>query len=125
MTEIYVVEYYYSTYEDYIIYPIKAFRDKQKAEELVKECQAECLRIDIDLENYWFKHQKEYDGLREVIREKLQKGQLIRDLQEVKRSAEIMTGEKDIINSHKHHPNYPGNSKEDFSYDINVLELVE
>jgi len=125
MTEIYIVKYNYETYEDYTIYPIKAFRDKQKAEEFVKECQGECLRISAKIEDYWSKYQKEYDELRKILREKITKKQFRHDLKEAKRNVEIMTGEKDIINSHKHHPNYIAHPKEEFSYQIDVLELVE
>ena len=125
MTEIYIVEYHYDTYEDYVIHPIKAFRDKRKAELFIEDCQDECLRIDLEIQNYWFKYQKEYDELREILREKITKQQFRHDLKEAKRNVEIMTGEKDIINSHKHHPNYPANPKDNFSYEIDILELVE
>lgn len=125
MTEIYIVEYHYQSYEDYMIHPIKAFRDKQKAEEFVKDCEAECLRINIEVENYWFEHKKEYDRLRAVIREKVIKKKFSLDTPEGKRSAKIMEGKRNIIKSHKYHPNYPGHEGGDFSYEITPLELEE
>lgn len=124
MTEIYIVEYHYRDFDDCAIYPIKAFKDKQKAELFVKDCQFECLRVDLELQNYWFKHQQEYDKTSKVIREKVRGKQFDRSLPEVRRRGEIMEGEMSILKSHKYLPDYRLDADGQFLCETK-LELVE
>ncbi len=125
MTKIYIVEYHYDDYDDYTVYPIKAFRDYQKGEALVKECESENLRVDIEIENYWSKHQQEYDRLGEATREKIRKGQYNHNMSEPTRMAEIMKGEREILESHKHLPGYRANNTGGQFLCDTELELVE
>lgn len=124
MTEIYLVEYCYDDFDDYMVYPIKAFKDKQKAELFVKDCEEESLRVDIELQKYWVKHRPEYDKTSENIREKVRKRQYTRDLPGVKRRMELMKGEHNILRSHKHLPNYRTRTYGQFLCETK-LELVE
>ena len=125
MTEIYVVEYVCDdNYDGYVVYPIRAFRDEQKAKLFIEECNEESLRVDLEIEAHWSHHQQEYDKVGETIREKVRGKQFDHNLPEVKRRLEIMEGERSILNSHKYHPNYRANSKGQFVCEVR-LELVE
>jgi hypothetical protein len=124
MIEIYLVEYCYDDYDEYTVYPIKAFKDKQKAELFIGHCQDECLRVDLELDSYWFKHRQEYDKIGETLREKVREKQFNRDLPEIKRRLEIMEGERNILRSHKYLPIYRLDIKGKFLCETK-LELVE
>jgi len=124
MTEIYLVEYHYDDFDDYTIYPIKAFKDKQKAELFVKDCEKETLRVDLELQTHWFKHQQEYDKTSEIIREKVRGKQFDHSLPEVKRRLKIMEGEHNILRSHKYLPNYRSDTSGQFICETR-LELEE
>jgi hypothetical protein len=124
MTEIYLVEYCYDNYDEYTIYPIKAFKDKQKAELFINDCKEECLRVDLELQSYWSKHQQEYDEMSETIKEKVRKKQFSRDMPEIKRRMETMEGEHRILRSHKYLPDYRVDTGGQFLCETK-LELVE
>ena len=103
---------------------MKAFKDKKKAEDFVRDCESESLRVDLAVENYWSKYKEEYDELAEFVRDKIFKGQYSRDIPEVARMSEISMGEKKLFD-HKYFPNYRVDSpKGQFVCDAE-LELVE
>jgi len=125
MIDIHVVEYQCNDCSEFITFPVRAFKSKQRAEEFVEKCKKECERIDLELEKYWDKYLVEYYGVKEVIRQYAIKYQRVdTKMKEWKRKDEIKAGERKIIASHKHHKDCL-RKKDGNYYDIGMVELDE
>ena len=125
MIDIHIVEYQCSDFSEFITFPIRAFKNKQKAEDFIKECKEECERIDLELEEYWSKYRVEYYGVKEVVRQFARENLRIdTKMKEFKRQNEIKAGERKIIASHKHHKDCL-RKKDGNHYDISTIQLDE
>ena len=123
--KIYIVVY--DSYDGECAYDvmIKAFTKKEDAKEYVILCTNECIRIESESEAHYLKNKKELDDLSQKIRELvLTKGKWLgaNKHPESIRRLEIINEEREIMRSHKYHPDFVSLTKE-YQYDIQELEL--
>jgi hypothetical protein len=125
--KIYIVAY--NSYDGECSYDvtIKAFTKKEKAEEHVILCTNECIRIQSEADAHYLKNKEEMDILSQKIRDLvLTKGKWLganRHPESIRR-LEIFNEEREIMRSHKYHPDFISLTK-DYEYNIQELELTD
>lgn len=108
-------------------YNLRAYSNISKAEEHRKNCKDELTRIRNEMNTYFDKHQSEIDKLSAIIRQKIiigeSKGKL---LDEQKRMLEINTKGRDIVKTHKYHPEElsPYSIDDEIEYTVEEIELL-
>ena len=124
--KIYIV--FYDSYDGECAYDvmIKAFTKNEDAEKYVTLCTNEHMRIQSEVDAHYLKYEKELDDLAKKVRELiLTKGKWLgaNKHPESLRRLEILDKEREIIRSHKYHPDFVSLTKE-YQYTIQELELV-
>jgi len=124
MSKIYIVIHISSDGDCLSEAPMKAFIDRDKAEEFKRGCEKELIRIRNKVEKYWEQNQDEFDKLRAKSRDAILAKKFNKESNTQKRVIEIVNEERKILASHKYHSSpYYDCMNDDTSYQIDELEI--
>lgn len=107
---------------------IKAFKDKQKAEEFAINCQKETDRIRKEIKAHYEKYREELDNISNILRKKIMthsKKKIVIEWSKCPQSIrrkEIINKTNRIYKSHKYHPDF-GDIDDQHEYNIVEVEL--
>jgi len=124
---IYIVNYWRYEFEDDVCIPLKAFLDRQKAEDFKEKCIDEAIRVVDGINNYWKENQAEFDKVSSEVREIIYEHRKLTEegKEKSKITAELCAGERRLALSHKYHPEFCTVERDvDYSYEIQTIELV-
>lgn len=126
MSIIYIVTHTSSDGDCLCEAPMKAFIDKDKAEEFKTGCEKELIRVRNEVAKYWEQNKKELDNLRNQVRDELlSTNKFNRKGKNQTRINEMINEERKILSSnlYHNHPSYYDALSEETSYEIDELEI--
>lgn len=124
MSKIYIVTHISSDGDCLCEAPMKAFIDKEKAEEFRTGCEKDLIRVRNEVTEYWKQNKDEFEKVRHQIRDDLLAKKFNEKGKKQKRITELMDKEREILSSNIYHdyPYYDAMSEET-SYQIDELEI--